>query len=285
MATLEDRLLGEKTHYYCSSSEDEDENEDGHKIIDDSECAASYPSNGDWDGSSMNTGPKGVIKDWQRFKQLETEQRREQEKERVALAKKLAITCRSHLDDEKEKKENVDDDGDSILDEEILRQYILKRMEEMMENTTIKKQFGEVLSIENGEGFLDAVDKEDKDVTVIIHVFESGAAGCEAMNGCLLSLAKDYHDIKFCRLHASDAGLSRKFQGTGVPALLVYKGGQMLGNFVRLTDEFGEDFFASDVEAFLIEHGILLDRNILPPGVKSIRGSSNTKSHADSDSD
>ncbi|KAB7502904.1 hypothetical protein Anas_10387 [Armadillidium nasatum] len=58
MATLEDRLLGEKTHYYCSSSEDEENDEDGHKIIDDSECAASYPSNGDWDGSSMNSQRK-----------------------------------------------------------------------------------------------------------------------------------------------------------------------------------------------------------------------------------
>ncbi|KAB7502902.1 Phosducin-like protein [Armadillidium nasatum] len=212
---------------------------------------------------SEYTGPKGVIKDWQRYKQLETEQRREQEKERVTLAKKLAITCRSHLDDEKEKKEN---------------NYIKVK-------GYFRKQFGDVLAIGNGEEFLDVVDKEDKDVTVIIHAFESGAAGCEAMNGCLLSLAKDYPDIKFCRLNASDAGLSRKFKGTGVPALLVYKGGQMLGNFVRLTDEFGDDFFASDVESFLIEHGILLDRSILPPGVKSIRGSSNTKSHSDSDSD
>lgn len=29
MATLDDKLLGEKTHYYCSSSEDED---DGPKV-------------------------------------------------------------------------------------------------------------------------------------------------------------------------------------------------------------------------------------------------------------
>ena len=75
MATLDDKLLGEKLHYYCSSSEDEGE---------DSECggAGAGPSSGlatttstEWDGSSANTGPKGVIKDWQRFKQLETEKR------------------------------------------------------------------------------------------------------------------------------------------------------------------------------------------------------------------
>lgn len=38
-----------------------------------------------------------------------------------------------------------------------------------------------------------------------------------------------------------------------MPALLVYRGGNLLGNFVRLTDEFGEDFFAADVENFLVE--------------------------------
>ena len=31
MATLDDKLLGEKLHYYCSSSEDEDEKESGSK--------------------------------------------------------------------------------------------------------------------------------------------------------------------------------------------------------------------------------------------------------------
>lgn len=39
----------------------------------------------------------------------------------------------------------------------------------------------------------------------------------------------------------------------GLPALLVYKGGQIVGNFVKLEDTFGEDFFAVDVESFLIE--------------------------------
>ena len=68
MSTLEDKILGEKLHYYCSSSsEDENdsansdketENEKYPQIISDS----IEPSFSEWDGTSSNTGPKGVIK-------------------------------------------------------------------------------------------------------------------------------------------------------------------------------------------------------------------------------
>ena len=36
-------------------------------------------------GQGPQTGPKGVIEDWRRFKQLETEKRQENERERLAL--------------------------------------------------------------------------------------------------------------------------------------------------------------------------------------------------------
>ena len=39
----------------------------------------------------------------------------------------------------------------------------------------------------------------------------------------------------------------------GVPALLVYKGGNMIGNFIRLKEDFGSEFYPGDVENFLIE--------------------------------
>lgn len=68
MSTLEDKILGEKLHYYCSSSEDEEndsansdkEGEDDRyqQIVTDS----MEPSFSEWDGTSSNTGPKGVIK-------------------------------------------------------------------------------------------------------------------------------------------------------------------------------------------------------------------------------
>ena len=40
-----------------------------------------------------------------------------------------------------------------------------------------------------------------------------------------------------------------------MPAILVYKKGEVIGNFVRLTDEFGDDMYPADVESFLIEYG------------------------------
>ena len=81
MATLDDKLLGEKLHYYCSSSEDEagsdDENDtkSGSRSGQASGSSATFTPSQPWDGSSANTGPKGVLKDWQRYKQLETEMR------------------------------------------------------------------------------------------------------------------------------------------------------------------------------------------------------------------
>ena len=72
MATLDDKLLGEKLHYYCSSSEDEgdDEGEGGGGRV---EREGGRRYEGDVSGRGQggagmrvddgpNTGPKGVIK-------------------------------------------------------------------------------------------------------------------------------------------------------------------------------------------------------------------------------
>ena len=105
MATLDDKILGEKMHYYCSSSEDEGEED---KEQSQEAAAAASASNGG--GVATNTGPKGVIKDWQRYKQLEREEREEQEAEKMALAKRLAMTCRTDREDQeaKDREANVD---------------------------------------------------------------------------------------------------------------------------------------------------------------------------------
>ncbi|KYN04742.1 PREDICTED: phosducin-like protein [Cyphomyrmex costatus] len=270
MSTLEDKILGEKLHYYCSSSSEDEGNDSGDsdkecndiKYIDDT---AQYiiPSYSKWDGTSSNTGPKGVIKDWQRYKQLEAEKRESQEKEKLQLINKLSLTCRSALDEEKEKLNETDPELANLLTDEFLLEYQRQRMKEMLTKTE-KLCFGKVINLENTDQFLQAIDEEDKSVIVIVHIYEDNVSGCEAMNGCLISLAEEHPYVKFCKILGSVAGLSKQFKKFGIPTLLVYKNGQVIGNFVHVTDHLGVDFYSSDVEAFLIEHGILADKNCIP---------------------
>lgn len=265
MATLDDKLLGEKLHYYCSSSDDEEEGAAP-------TAGPTAPPPQQQQGGSANTGPKGVIKDWQRFKQLESERREEAELERLALAKKLSLSCRTEREDaeERQRQEQLDREMESLLEEDDFMQvYMQKRMQELMNLTRSNKVFGELISLMTGEDFLAAIDQEDKAVTVIILLQEPGVEGCEAMKGCLACIARDYKNVKFCEIAASAAGLSRHFKVSGVPAMLVYRAGQLVASFVRLTDHLGKDFFANEVEAFLLEHAVLPDRETVPAIIRS----------------
>ncbi|XP_012265944.2 phosducin-like protein [Athalia rosae] len=286
MATLDDKILGEKLHYYCSSSSEDEGNDSANSGDEDTsknQCKPLQSSIGEsveyskWDGTSSNTGPKGVLGDWQRFKQIEAEKRIEQEKERIALMKKLSLTCKSALDEEKEKLEETDPDLVELLNDDFLLNYQKQRMQEMLQQAD-KLKFGKVLNLKSADQFLTAIDKEHESVTVVIHIYEANNEGCITMNGCLLMLATEYPHVKFCTIQGSAAGLSRHFKKEGVPALLVYKKGQVIGNFVRITDHLGTDFYSSDIENFLIEHGMLNDKSCVPSIVTG-------KENSDSDSD
>ena len=231
MATLDDKLLGEKLHYYCSSSEDEG-GSDTEEAVGQAPPAPAPGPVGAWDGSSANTGPKGVLKDWQRYKQLETEMQEEAEMEKMALAKRLALTCKSDNDEDKDKKkeENVDRELEELLDDGFLESYMQQRMQEMIERTqNTTKKFGTVIPLVTGESFLAAVDQEDVKVTVMILVYEPRGPGCEAMQGCLDCLAQEYPGVKFCKILSTAAGLSKHFKSSGVPALIIYRAGQIHG--------------------------------------------------------
>jgi len=141
--SADDRLLGEKAHYYCSSSEDE-ENDDEHVKTTSSTVVSNTDNitnhNLDVDHAvkdfTSNTGPKGVIEDWRKYKQLETERREDQENERVAILKKLSLTCRTHKEDEIEKEKDAAltkqlNEKFDELEVEFLNEYRQKRLDEM----------------------------------------------------------------------------------------------------------------------------------------------------------
>ncbi|KAL1517687.1 hypothetical protein ABEB36_001422 [Hypothenemus hampei] len=269
MATLEDKILGEKLHNYCSSSEDEDSGDESQDKKAPVEEPKSPVEVNKWEGSSTNTGPKGVIEDWRRFKQLQNEKRVESEKERIELAKKLTMTVRTALDEEKEQAALQDPDLVELLNDNFLLDYQKQRIAEMLEQTNIQKKFGQLLLLRNKKEFLDAIDNEEKNVTIIVHIYDELVEVCRIMNQCLKELCKTYDTVKFAAIAASEAGVSREFKIDGVPALLVYKAGNVIGNFVKLSDDLGRNFQVEDVQNFLVEHGLLEDKSLTPKLVKS----------------
>lgn len=291
--------MGEKLQYYCSDSEDEKEGS-GDEGGDDDEGnagaaaapAASQPAPDmtqdmtHWQGNSANTGPKGmsrrllffsylyncitdsfvgVIKDWQRFKQLENEKRLDQDRERLELMKKLSITAKTTAEDQKAKEQSeFDDELDELLNDDFLQEFQKSRMQEMLAMSGILPKFGEVFHLKNGDDFLTSIDQENKSVTVIIHIYEEKFKACKTMNKCMVKLAKEYPSVKFCKILSTVAGLSKRFKTVALPTLLVYKNGQVIGNFIRMGEEFGDEFYASDVESYLIEHALLPDKSLMP---------------------
>ncbi|XP_023013686.1 phosducin-like protein [Leptinotarsa decemlineata] len=275
MSTLEDKILGEKNHNYCSSSEESDceDNSDPEEPIkkqnENQESVQSTEIN-KWEGTSTNTGPKGVIKDWQRYKQLENERRQEDEREKIELMKKLTLTVQSALDEEREKATLEDPDLAELLNDEFLINYQKQRMKEMILQTNHNVKFGNLILLKSGQEFLDAIDKEHKSVTIIVHIYEENVDACRAMNMCLKELSKHYLNVKFCSIIGSCAGISQQFKADGVPALLVYKSGNLVGNFIRISDDLGNDFLPEDVQAYLVEHGLLEDKSCTPALIKSV---------------
>ncbi|CAF0876924.1 unnamed protein product [Adineta ricciae] len=268
MVTLDDRLLGEKLQNYCSSSSDDEdeggnESDDGKrtksstKFIPEAELNAPSSSSGFTD----KTGPKGVIADWRRFKQLETEKRDEQDKERKALVKKLAMTCRSYLDDEEAKKKEQEaqeklEEEFFDTEDEFFKEYRAKLMYQMQQRLLNVPRFGKQFDLDR-ENFTNAIDGENKNVTIVVHVYEQAVEGCKLMNNCFQILAEQYPYVKFCRIQASEAQMSHNFIRNGCPAILVYRAGELLSSFISVTNKLGDDFVVSDVESLLQESGYL----------------------------
>ena len=83
----DDKLLGEKVHNYCSSSEDEREDEsvsedEKEQIKGEENTVAQQPAM-----KEHNTGPKGVIEDWKAFKNNEHLKRQQEEMKKKEMIK------------------------------------------------------------------------------------------------------------------------------------------------------------------------------------------------------
>ncbi|XP_008822487.1 phosducin [Nannospalax galili] len=230
------------------------------------EEATSQSLEEDFKGQATHTGPKGVINDWRKFKlesedgdsippskkeilrQMSSPQSRDDKDSKERISRKMSIQEYELIHQDKE-------------DENCLRKYRRQCMQDMHQKLSFGPRYGFVYELETGEQFLETIEKEQK-ITTIVHIYEDGIKGCDALNGSLACLAAEYTMVKFCKIKASNTGAGDHFSSDVLPTLLVYKGGKLISNFISVTEQFAKEFFARDVESFLNEYGLLPEREI-----------------------
>jgi len=263
MTDLESALTGDKAVSYVSDSDEEeqDNNEsrsDEHQQVDD--LSTPY--------GALQTGPKGVLEDYKQYKNLCRLEESEATKEKIALHKKQAFTADPNKHSDRLQDKDSDDEFD-FEDDEFIKEYHQKRLEQMqkeMENK-IKKdmiEFGKLFDLQTSQDLLDALEREEKNVIVVVHLFDQSVPACTKLNECLECLAKQYSHVKFCKISTTKAGLSLQFKLSALPTLQVYKSGILIGNYLKMQDYLDQIFYTADVENFLIENDII-------PSIQSTR--------------
>ncbi|CAM9578711.1 unnamed protein product, partial [Lampetra fluviatilis] len=277
---------GEKANFYWSSGEEDEgtPGAEGHGVGDpddqgDPDALQVPEEDINLEGSAVHTGPKGVITDWRRYKVLESvEKEDDPADEKRKLMKQMSVSCRP-LTAEERRRADIQEQlrrklsiRESVLvaeqeDEAFLRRYRQKRMEEMRRRLSFGPRFGSCQGLESGEEFLAAIECEARTNTlVLVHVYEDEVSGCVALNSCLECLAMMYPLAKFCRIRATDTGASERFPAEVLPAILVYRAGELIANFVRLSTLLGTQCLAQEAEAFLNAYSLLPEKETAGAG-------------------
>nr|VZI14664.1 unnamed protein product [Spirometra erinaceieuropaei] len=189
--SFDDRLLGEKVDNYCSSSDEQDDSEDGESFTTE-RVPCDRPNVSCAPPRSAQTGPKGVIEDYNRFQKLQAENRRQKELAVLQLAEKCTLTCRPYSEDIKAQESEAELKALLELsedDEKFLETYRQKRMAELQAGLQNLPTFNRIFDL-NASTFVTEIDNEASSVTVIILIYEEN----KELIGNLISISKELDD-------------------------------------------------------------------------------------------
>ena len=208
-----------------------------------------------------NTGVKGVIADYNEARQRQALDEAEERLERLELLRGATDpapqgrhpSCESAADRE---------DGQRSDDDDFLRNYRSRRLSQLRDNATLPS-FG-VYSRATPEEYCDITDSIDPRCHLIVHLCEESIIQCRRLDSALDKLALCMPHAKFIRVDAFEA--NPNLDAICLPAVLVYKSGEMTHNLVRFTDELPRDFTVEDVKEVL-EGLSVIDPNSTDGGI------------------
>ncbi|KAL7072119.1 hypothetical protein ACQ4LE_008342 [Meloidogyne hapla] len=233
MANFEEKFLDGPNVGYCSSSDDEQD-----LLKEEQNSAYNFAKY----QKTERTGPKGVLTDHELFKK---EKFIEQRAKEAALLKEAT---RFTLENPPNRFEEEDEE-----------ELELKRIRERRVEQLKSRAKGQILKISDRFEFLDLIEQQSPDNYLFILIHLDGNERCEHLNSALLELSgilNNQEKMKFYKIESIVLGTSNKFTKEALPVLQIYKAGQLIGNFICLDKEMGEDYDGQDLLNFLKRNGI-----------------------------
>jgi len=218
----------------------------------------------------VNTGPKGVIHDYQMAMEVARQKAEKEKEKRHQIMRGMTVGV-----DNSPQKDllEVDDEEDEIF--RSVREAKLKELmkmssserdgqltEENSPSSLVPKKFGTYKRIAQCQ-YVDFIDSEASNTTIILHIFQSYLPACLKLDSCLKDLSSRYPYTKFGRILSLDAqsGTGIVFPDEALPTVCVYKNKQLIHNFTRFQDELKAGFDVDDVEHFFLENEILCSQD------------------------
>ncbi|GAA6008790.1 hypothetical protein JCM10207_001725 [Rhodosporidiobolus poonsookiae] len=190
------------------------------------------PGGGRGGGQSRNTGVKGVQNDYREH--LAAQAQGQGQAPAQVGRKKTVVSLASAQDEEDAELER--------LREKRLRdlQGSGQRPQGAEDVVQGARTFGHLREV-GFEGFLSAIEDEDAETAVVVHLYEPEIPPCYLLNQHLSHLARSYPSTKFLRAQASEVDFMSTSTGAGsvevdvdtLPTVLVYRGGDIETIWVR----------------------------------------------------
>ncbi|KAG9097146.1 hypothetical protein FS749_006972 [Ceratobasidium sp. UAMH 11750] len=238
------------------------------------------------------TGVKGVIRDRAEARTRENARRAQDIAALNAQMEKSAITARTYKEDEEAARKEADEEEKGAKE-----RYRRRRWRELKERARGGNAgFGHLREI-GVHGFIEAVENEQPQTWIVVHIYELGIARCSAVDEALAKLARLHVSTKFVRTRASAIGFAALSSGASLstfdprvaprhpvtddddeneggavepaievdtdmlPTLLVYRAGQLEHTFIRVDWEAGD----GGMQNLLIKHGIISSMSFSGP--------------------
>jgi sulfite reductase alpha subunit-like flavoprotein len=146
--------------------------------------------------------------------------------------------------------DEIDEDG--LEDEEFVEMYRRKRMAEMQAQA-LREQFGEVLKISKPEYTSQVTDASENDVTVMLHISNSGVPQSKLLSALFSRIAQKFRDVKFVEIDSRQ--INERYPPENCPTILVYRNKDLVKQLSTLNTIGGNSTNLSDIERLLVTVG------------------------------